>query len=343
MLKQYYKKYIAGNEREILKVLIALALGLFLGLFPTAYYCVAPGSITSLDAVVHVDDTVSTNAIGMTTVTIYPGKIPILLFGHLAPHIEVKHQANVIPKGWTEKEYNQYTKDLMAESHVNAKLAAANYAGLKYDYSPGAPHILKVVESGPSHNILQSNDIIRSIAGVEIRSREELRTELAKKSPDETIEVGVERNGELVLNEIKLSAKADGSAYLGIYLINRDMKVDFPDHKIEIRTGNVSGPSAGSMMTIEILQRLGYVEIAEGLRIAGTGTISSDGTVGNIGSINQKLFTAHLRGINLYFMPTGNWAEVNLSPSELEGMEVVCVDNIEQIIDYIHQYKTKTK
>ena len=80
--------------------------------------------------------------------------------------------------------------------------------------------------------------------------------------------------------------------------------------KVTIDAGDVGGPSAGMMFALGVLDRLTPGELTAGQRIAGTGTISSDGRVGPIGGIQQKLAGARAAGIQWFLAPAGNCSEV---------------------------------
>ena len=67
---------------------------------------------------------------------------------------------------------------------------------------------------------------------------------------------------------------------------------EFP-FKVKINTDDVGGPSAGTMFALAVYDTLTPGSLTGGKQIAGTGTIDpSDGTVGPIGGIAQKLVGA---------------------------------------------------
>jgi PDZ domain-containing protein len=67
---------------------------------------------------------------------------------------------------------------------------------------------------------------------------------------------------------------------------------------------NIGGPSGGLLQTLSIYNMLATEDLTHGLDIAGTGTISYDGSVGYIGGVEQKVITAYLNEIDLFFMPS---------------------------------------
>ena len=61
------------------------------------------------------------------------------------------------------------------------------------------------------------------------------------------------------------------------------------DVDVNFDTSGVGGPSAGLMFTLDIYDQLNSEDLRKGRKIAGTGTIESDGSVGDIGGAALKL------------------------------------------------------
>lgn len=65
----------------------------------------------------------------------------------------------------------------------------------------------------------------------------------------------------------------------------------------------VGGPSGGLLQSLHIYAQLLEYDITHGLKIAGTGTISYDGSVGYIGGVKQKVITAYYSNVDVFFIP----------------------------------------
>ena len=74
-------------------------------------------------------------------------------------------------------------------------------------------------------------------------------------------------------------------AIIGIS-VSQDAKIELP-LDVDIDLGDVGGPSAGLPFALEIVQELGN-DVDRGYRIAATGELELDGSVGSIGGIKQK-------------------------------------------------------
>ena len=67
--------------------------------------------------------------------------------------------------------------------------------------------------------------------------------------------------------------------------------------------GRIGGPSAGMMLTLEMYQQLTGKDLTRSRRIAGTGTISASGAVGDIGGVDKKVVAASRAGAQIFFVP----------------------------------------
>lgn len=92
----------------------------------------------------------------------------------------------------------------------------------------------------------------------------------------------------------------------------------------EVRQSLVGGPSGGLMQTLYIYNALSPYDLTQGLKIAGTGTIRINGSVGPVSGVRQKVFTAHMDDVDIFFVPSGNNAT-----QAREALEVIHNPQIE--------------
>jgi PDZ domain-containing secreted protein len=67
--------------------------------------------------------------------------------------------------------------------------------------------------------------------------------------------------------------------------------------------GEIEGPSAGLILALARLDALTAGDLTGGRRIAGTGSISLDGTVTNVGEVGEKAKAAVSQGAGVFFVP----------------------------------------
>ena len=73
---------------------------------------------------------------------------------------------------------------------------------------------------------------------------------------------------------------------------------------VRIDAGNVGGPSAGLAFALEVMEELGR-DVVHGHRVAATGEIFPDGSVGPIGGIKQKTIGARQAHVDAFLVPAG--------------------------------------
>ena len=90
------------------------------------------------------------------------------------------------------------------------------------------------------------------------------------------------------------------------------------------------GPSGGMIFALGVIELLTEKDLLHGRHIAGTGTISTDGQVGPIGGINEKIQAAYKAGATLFLAPAGNSAEIAHTPA---GIKVVIVSTLAEAVN----------
>ncbi|MEH7275544.1 S16 family serine protease, partial [Neobacillus vireti] len=115
-----------------------------------------------------------------------------------------------------------------------------------------------------------------------------------------------------------------------------------------VKTDEIGGPSAGLMFTLEIYDQLMDEDFTKGYKIAGTGTIDSEGTVGPIGGIDQKIVAADKAGAEIFFAPNekgskdSNYNLAVKTAREIKSkIKIVPVDGIDDAINYLKKLPEK--
>lgn len=106
---------------------------------------------------------------------------------------------------------------------------------------------------------------------------------------------------------------------------------------LDIDTGVVGGPSAGLVLSLAIVDRLGPEDLTGGLVIAGTGTVTRDGRVGAVGGVAQKLTaatsrTGGRRAADVFLVPRGELAAARRASVASEVL-LVPVDDLAGAIE----------
>ena len=81
------------------------------------------------------------------------------------------------------------------------------------------------------------------------------------------------------------------------------------------------GPSGGLLQTLSIYSQITGIDLTYGKKIAGTGTIEVDGTVGPIGGISQKIITAIYSDADVFLCPSYHYEEAYATYMKTKGHE----------------------
>ncbi len=84
----------------------------------------------------------------------------------------------------------------------------------------------------------------------------------------------------------------------------------------EVTVDAVDGPSAGAAITVALLAALRRVEVMEGVYI--TGTVNSDGSIGNVGGVPYKALAAAEEGAETVIVPAGQGTVTLYEPKTIQ-------------------------
>ena len=111
-----------------------------------------------------------------------------------------------------------------------------------------------------------------------------------------------------------------------------DAKITLPVD-VKYATKQVGGPSAGLPFALEIYNALSDRSLVGDHRIAATGEIHLDGTVGPIGGAEQKAIGAREAGADVFLVPADNLAAAKTYAPE--GLKIIPVRTFDEALDAI--------
>ncbi len=242
---------------------------------------------------------------------------------YLEKDAEIDPEEMWFPKGVSGKQVQQQNTADMVDSQETAEVVALRKAGKTV---PEKILIGIVDPKAPSGKALHVKDQLLSLNGAPVSDLASVHTAMAKVKPGETVQVVLSRAGKKLTVAAKTGKSSDGRAVLGIGL---DPTYTLPA-KVTVNVGDVGGPSAGMMFTLAIYDKITPGALTGGQQVAGTGTISEDGTVGPIGGIAHKMVGAKRVGATYFLAPASDCDEVvgNIP----KGMTVVKVSTIDEAL-----------
>jgi Lon-like protease len=239
----------------------------------------------------------------------------------------------VFPQGQTTEERNEESAAMMVDSQNEATAAALTELG--YDVNPQLS-VHSLTEDSASTGVLEVGDLILEAEGEHVTDAAALR-DIVNAGDGDPIEMLIERDGdEETVSVTPKQVEIDGKStwLIGITLITQ---FDFP-FDVTIQLNNVGGPSAGMMFALGIMDVLTPGELNGGESVAGTGTITADGTVGPIGGIQQKMWGAVGADADWFLAPEENCDEVvGHIPAGLRVFSVETLDDALDVLDAIRE------
>ncbi|MBS1905707.1 MAG: PDZ domain-containing protein [Actinobacteria bacterium] len=233
---------------------------------------------------------------------------------------------SVFLQGVSTSQRDQANQLMMVDSQQEATAAALRELG--HDV-PVTIQVATVTEDGAAHGILKAGDAVIAVNGANPADTDAMRAEI-QQGAGSPVTLTIERDGQrqdVTVTPKKQTTDGAGRWLLGVTL---QQKYTFPID-VRLQLDNVGGPSAGMMFALGIIDTLTPGELNGGKQVAGTGTITADGTVGPIGGIRQKLYGARAAGADYFLAPGSNCNEVyGHVPS---GLTVVRTDSLNQSLD----------
>ncbi|MGZ5403805.1 MAG: YlbL family protein [Nocardioides sp.] len=229
----------------------------------------------------------------------------------------------------TDESRDEEGASQMATSQDDAIAVALTELG--YDVNRGAV-VARIIEGSPADGELEVDDRLLTINGTPVTSVEEAGLAVFDAPVDEPVELRILRGEEQQTLSITRE-EVEGELRLGFVMRN---DYEFP---VEVTVGvdpAIGGPSAGLMFSLAIYDTLTEGSMTGGASVAGTGTITSDGRVGAIGGIDQKIAGAREDGAELFLVPADNCDDAVESPHG--DMRLTRVATMTEAVDAIEDW-----
>jgi PDZ domain-containing protein len=298
-------------RRVLLYALGIIVLVAFVASFyiPLPYYVYTPGEAINLQPVVTAGAHTKardSSLYMMTVRVIYARNIYTLLAALTLPHHQVI-PASELTAGYTQREYFDIEQYMMHYSHQASEVAALRYLGRPVAVRPTGVAVVTMLRDSPSFGILHAMDVITAVDGYRVVTLAQFEARLTPKRIGSTVVLRVVEAGHTHDVRVRVMALPglgkDSGSRPGIgFLPAQAVAIQTPV-PIHINTGAIDGPSAGLMFAVDIVDRLTGGTLAQGYRIAGTGTLTANGVVGQIGGITHKVVAAAAAGVQYFFSP----------------------------------------
>ena len=327
-------KRIISESKIFIIVMVLLTIILNIKL---PYYIEASGKMIDLKTRIDVKDSYnSKGSFNMTYVAQRPGTVLNLIIAKFNDNWDIIKKNDVIYDNETIEDDNIRGSILLKQSNNDALTIALDKAHIPYTENNLKIYIIYLDKK--SNTDLKVGDEIIEVDGIEIKNHKMIIEHIRSLSKDTIVKFKIKRNNKIKVVDAK-TFDYDGNTLIGAMLgtlkdvkTNQQVKFNFKS--------NEYGPSAGFMTALQIYNSLVKKDLTNGLKIAGTGTIDSDGNVGNIDGIKYKLKGAINSKADIFFVPAGdNYKEAKkIVEKNNYKIKLVSIKTFDQAINYLTDY-----
>lgn len=174
---------------------------------------------------------------------------------------------------------------------------------------------------------LQPGDTLVAFEGKSIPTLAELAPLMEGHEPGDIVTISVipHMATEPEDRKIQLIESPDEPGRTIIGFIPADTRTVVLPFEVSIDTDRIGGPSAGLAFTLALLDEMTPGDLFGGVKVAATGTINEDETVGAIGALPQKAVAVKAAGAKLFIVPKSQ------SPEELAAARAVLGSSIKLV------------
>ncbi|TCS79231.1 SepM family pheromone-processing serine protease [Tepidibacillus fermentans] len=350
------KKYLIFKMKRLQWLfLLLIVLGYLSFYIPIPYYIASPGVAVKLRPIITVEKGYREKGDFMlTTIRMGQGNLGYYIYSRFLPNIEYIPKEYVLNQDEDPEQYEKRQLQVMKQSQDDAIIAAFQQANLPIEVKQKGILVEGIVRGMPAEKVLQVGDVITKVNQKPIYQLKDFLSILEEKKTGDKISITFLRNRSMFTKEVKLvsltkeSNETGQRVGLGFYP-SQEQEV-IPAKKVSFHTEEIGGPSAGLMFTLEIINQLIPEDLTRGYQIAGTGTISPDGIVGQIGGAKLKVHAAAEAGAEIFFVPKDiKSTDTNQKDVENENrklakpMKIVPVANVNEAIQFLKQLPNKNK
>lgn len=320
------KKILKYNYKFLLFIIL-LCLFFYLKL---PYYVMAPGGTINITDRVNLSGYEETNgSINMLYVSEYKATPGLYLYSMIMGYDIIKNNDRKISNE-SIKEVEDRNK-IMRDNSLDVALMVAYTKANKFIKINNKRN---VIIATTQNNGLKVGDIILEVDNTLVEDVSAIKKIINNKKENDIITFKILRDGKE--KEIKSKIYLENNTKIvGVVIItDYDYEIE-PKLEIKFRDSE-SGSSGGLMLTLTIYNALVNEDIIKGRKISGTGTISFDGSVGEIDGIKYKIMGAASDKMDIVFVPSSNYEEAIATKNKYHyDMDIIKVDTFDEVLDYL--------
>lgn len=313
--------------------IIGYIVVLLLLICPTGYKVTYPAMTMNMNTYAQIGQYDGENGIIEGVLVFERPAFPVdWLYREMFPAYTIQKKAENEPT--ITETYSQVTT-MKNDANQLAAAVAWERAGLGEAVVFDGVQVVAIMANSPADGILKADDIIKAIDDTELENAQGLIDYLSNH-----VKAGQKVNLDIIRehNPIKLnietyeSKSGNKKAALGISIQNAYTTQISEPLTFKKYIAHFGGPSHGAMLTLAFLDQLTEGDITGGLKVAGTGTIEPDGSVGMVGGIEQKAYAVSRTDADVFFVPEDGMEEATKGAPNLN---IVPVNSIFDILNWL--------
>jgi len=318
---------------RLLGVLVVSMLLLAAAGVTLPYFSLAPGSARQVNDLIPVPQTRAFPPEGkvyLATVSLRQVTPLEALRGWLDPDTDVVPEDAVL--GTTpRRQFTEQNVQLMDDSKQVAVVVALRRLGFPVPEEGKGALVVGVKKVSPADERLSEWDVITAADGVPTPLSQDAVERIRAQKPGAPIRLDVvSPDGRRRTENVVLASRPERpGGFLGVLLRTKEQRFGFP-FDVGIASGAIGGSSAGLAFTLGVIDTLTPGELTGGNKVAVTGTIELDGTIGDVGGVAQKTVAVRHAGATLFLVPPGEYEEARAHSGG--KLQVVKVANLDQAL-----------
>lgn len=352
-------------------VIVLVVGGIVASQVDVGYYAITPGSAENVNQLIELPPAmVHPHPGGVYLTDVYLRQLTALDY----PIFALDSQASVVQSadvvGFVPvSEYNVQGVIDMSNATEAATYVALQRLGYKVTATPEGEQLYQIDPAAPAFSVLSVGDVIVAVDGQSVLKGTNISPAALGKKPGDSVQItfrpysapltGKTQTVTVTLGEYRLQAGnarcypvGQGTKYplakvqggpspypcIGVELYAFYKLGNLP-FQVTIDPQGIVGPSAGLAFTLGLMEELDSASLTGGRRIAATGTMSLDGSVGAVGGVAQKTIAVENAGATVFFVPNDNYAAAitHRNPS----LTVVPVSSLSQALTWLLQHGGK--
>lgn len=287
---------------------------LLAGFIPLSFYKLTPGP----------SETITKN---LNTLSVYAKKTNV--YSYISSYLQKESELITAVPSISENKANAvYT---LAE--MSAKKSALDVSHKSYTEKHVGYMVVGIKHDSKFNDILKVSDIITAINGKSVVNKS--LDDIGKTKPfkNKTVTFDIIRNHKPMQKSIKVTDET-GSLMLSDY-VNYETGLAYIEDDTTLNKVNINGSSVGLTYATYYYLKLNNSTLKE--PVAMTGTIDSDGNVGPIEGIREKIIGAYKAHAKYVFVPDGNYADAMATKDEFGyKFDIYPVKSLADTVNYLN-------